>query len=85
MAGSVPVLTVFRHPLFLILFAMGQKLLVHAGTPSISKQHFMVRAKILPQFVHASNAVGDTVDPSNKLCSNCAENAEKPLPVTSPA
>ncbi len=29
MAGSAPVPTVFRHPLFLILFAMGQKLLVH--------------------------------------------------------
>jgi hypothetical protein len=42
----------------------------------------MVRAKILPQFVHASNAVGDTVDPSHEPRSNCAETAEKPLRAT---
>jgi hypothetical protein len=52
------------------------------GTPFISKQHFMGRAKILPQFVHASNAVGDTVDPSHEPCSNCAESAEKTLRAT---
>ena len=39
----------------------------------------MVRAKILPQFVQASNAVGDSVDPSHKPCSNPAETAAKTL------
>jgi hypothetical protein len=30
MAGSVPVLTVLRHPIFFLLFVTGQKPLVHA-------------------------------------------------------